>query len=150
MAVCDGWQQAKAQTFACGRCRSARYCSRDFQKIAWAGHTQDCSAAATSAAIPETASQMAILLGEGFSATSVKIKPAPVHIPMIRQHFSQHKHSRDSDFTDMMMPISERLFGRAFRIVYDKGSANRLHRIPLQPGTVEAFTMAWVQTSEVR
>ena len=71
---------------------------------------------------------MAILLGEGFSVKAVSIEKAPVQIPVIRHHFAQHKPARDSHFEDILLPVSDRLFGRAWRLVYDRSSRLQSNR----------------------
>lgn len=82
-----------------------------------------------------------MMLGEGFSAKSIQIPRVPVHIPLIRQHFIQHKSSSHHDLTDILMPVSDRLFGRPMRIVYDTGIANRL-----QPNTFATRDACSLQT----
>lgn len=128
MAICQTCLQDKPQSFKCGRCRAVQYCSKDCQRVAWSEHKLICTAHAAGQQLQRT--QSAILLGEGFSARSIQIPTAPVRTPLIRQHFSQHKQSTDRDFIDVLMPISDRLFGRPMRIVYDQSSPNRL-----QPNT---------------
>ena len=71
---------------------------------------------------------MAILLGEGFSVKAVSIEKAPVQILVIRHHFDQHKQARDTSFEDMLLPVSDRLFGRALRLVYDRSSRLQSNR----------------------
>lgn len=130
MAICQECQQERQQTFACSRCRSARYCSKDCQRAAWPSHKQTCIAPAKSAVESEPATQMGVLLGEGFSAKSCRVPKAPLDVALVRHHFTKHKDSRDSDFLDMLMPVSDRLFERPMRIVYDSRPARRL-----QPNT---------------
>ena len=72
----------------------------------------------------QVAVQMAILLSEGFGAKSVQIPQAPVHTTLLLQHFNQHKSSSNRKFTDVLMPVSNTLFGRPLQIVYDEGLVN--------------------------
>ena len=130
MALCQACQQDKPKTFRSGRCRAVQYCSKDCQRTAWNVHKPICAAHVSNQATVAPATQMAVLLGEGFSAKSILIPPAPVHIPLIRQYFSQHKQSKDCDFTDVLMPVSDRLCGRPMRIVYDQSCSGQL-----QPNT---------------
>lgn len=140
MAVCQGCQQEKPRLFKCGRCRSAEYCSKDCQRSAWRDHKPNCAGQVSSQTTVLNKTQMAILLGEGFSAESVQIPQTPL-IPLIRQHFNQHKSSSDKDFTDVLMPVSDRLFGRPMRVVYDEGCANNR-----QPNTFATRDACSLQT----
>ena len=76
---------------------------------------------------------MTILLSEGFGAKSVQIPQAPVHTTLLLQHFNQHKSSSNRKFTDVLMPVSNTLFGRPLRIVYDEGLANMYSLQPEMP-----------------
>ena len=41
---CDHCGQHSAKTKRCGRCRTARYCGEDCQRLAWAKHKKSCHA----------------------------------------------------------------------------------------------------------
>lgn len=139
MPICQACQQEKTRVFKCGRCRSAEYCSKDCQRSAWRDHKPNCAGQGSQTTVPNK-TQMAILLGEGFRAKSVQI-PQTTLIPLIRQQFNQHKSSSDEDFIDVLMPVSDRLFGRPMRIVYDKGCANNR-----QPNTFATRDACSLQT----
>ena len=125
MAVCDGCQQERPHTFKCGQCRSVQYRGKDCQKSSWKQHKGNCRRASDVGRAPR---QMAVLLGEGFSVKAVSIEKAPVQIPVVRHHFDQHRQVRDSSFEDILLPVSDRLFGRAMRLVYDRSSGLQSNR----------------------
>ncbi len=141
MAVCQGCQREKPQTFTCSRCRSAAYCSKDCQRAAWPDHKQICAAPANASSRPGSSTQLEILLGEGFSAKSCQIPRAPLSIAVVRHHFTKHKESRDSNFTEVLMPVSDRLFGKPMRVMYDTQPASRL-----QPNTFATRDTCNLQT----
>ncbi len=130
MAVCQGCQREKPQTFTCSRSRAANYCSKDCQRAAWPDHKQICAAPANASSRPGSTTQLGVLLGEGFSAKSCQLPRAPLSTAVVRHLFNKHKESRHTAFTDVLMPVSDRLFGRSMRIIYDTQPASRL-----QPNT---------------
>ncbi len=141
MAVCQGCQQEKPQTFTCSCCRSATCCSKDCQRAAWPDHKQICAAPANAASRPGSTTQLGVLLGEGFSAKSCQISRAPTQHRSHEVCFYKHKESRDSAFTYVLMPVSDRLFGRSMRIICDTQPPSRL-----QPNTFATRDTCNLQT----
>ena len=129
---------------------SARYCSKDCQRSAWHDHKQTCTAPATRASRAPTPTQLAFLLGEGFSAKSCQVPKAPLSIAVVKHHFSKHHCSKDADFTDVLMPVSDRLFQRPMRIMYDKTAAGNLQRNTFATRDACSLQMGLALTSEVR
>lgn len=147
MAICDGCQQDNSQLFRCSRCHRVVYCSKDCQRTAWPSHKQACNAQQAGAGVAQ-ATQMAILLDEGFELKAIQIPAAPVHIATIRQYLPQHKRFKDSDFLDILMPMSDRLLRRALRIVYNASPTN--DRRPSTFGTRDTSSLEWGLGPDVR
>ena len=140
MVVCQGCQREKSQAFYCSRCHSAAYCSKDCQRAAWPDHKQICAAPANASSRPGSTTQLGVLLGEAFSAKSCQIPRNP-STAVVRHLFNKHKESRDSAFKDVLMPVSDRLFGRPMHIIYDTQPASRL-----QPNTFATRDTCNLQT----
>jgi len=104
--------------------------ARTVSVLLWPDHKQICAAPANASSQPGSTTQLGVLLGEGFSAKSCQIPRAPLSTAVVRHLFNKHKESRHTAFTDVLMPVSDRLFGRSMRIIYDTQPASRL-----QPNT---------------
>lgn len=149
MAVCQGCQQEKPRVFKCGRCRSAQYCSKDCQRSAWRDHKQNCVGQVSSQTTVLNKTQMAILLGEGFSAKSIQIPQTPL-IPLIRQHFNQHKSSSDKDSPTCCCQSLIGCLAGLCELCMIKAVPTTGNQTPLQPEMPAACKLALVQISAAR
>ena len=100
----------------------SRYCSAKCQRSAWAKHKGWCTPAAASAASNPSGSATipAVLLGRQLKADIVLVPKPPFTIADVRHLFTEHAGSKDSDFINMPMPFTKRLFQRDIHIMFDR------------------------------